>query len=201
MTKVPLSNSRQNACCIFAADVYYINEGQGKTKTNRHRSKRQVTFMASLADLIEAYIQRLVEAGEGVAEIQRALLAERFRCAPSQISYVISSRFSPERGYIIESRRGGGGYIRLIKVELDDEDLQEMINDIGSHLSQSEAYDYLERLYNEGFMDEKTYQVMKAATSRKSLALVLPDRDMIRANVFKAMLNAYFATNPRSEEP
>ncbi len=156
--------------------------------------------MASLADLIEAYIQRLVEAGEGVAEIQRTLLAERFRCAPSQISYVISSRFSPERGYIIESRRGGGGYIRLIRVELEDEDLQEMMSQVGSYLSQSEAYDYLERLFDEGFMDEKTFQVMRAATSRKALTLVLPDRDMIRANVFKAMLNAYFATRQRSEE-
>lgn len=65
--------------------------------------------MASLTDIIEAYILSLVEEGGGVAEIQRTYLAEYFNCVPSQITYVLSSRFQPERGYIVESKRGGGG--------------------------------------------------------------------------------------------
>ena len=76
--------------------------------------------MASLTDLIEAHILSLVEEGGGVAEIQRAFLADHFRCVPSQITYVLSSRFQPERGYVVESKRGGGGYIRVVKIELED---------------------------------------------------------------------------------
>ncbi len=157
--------------------------------------------MASLADIIEAYISSLVEAGEGVAEIQRTYLAQHFRCVPSQISYVISSRFSPERGYIIESRRGGGGYIRLTKVDLDHEDVRQMVSEIGSYLSQNEAYDYLHRLLREEFIDDQVFEVMKAAMARNVLTPTLPERDFIRANVFKAMLNAYFSvTGQRGDE-
>ncbi len=158
--------------------------------------------MASLADLIEEYIQSLIDEGDGTAEIQRALVAEHFRCAPSQVSYVIASRFPPERGYIIESHRGGGGFIRLIRVTLQEGTISEMLRGVGDYLSQSEAYDYLERLNEEGYLDDRTYQVIRAALSRNTLSLVLPDRDLIRANIFKAMLNAYFrsADAPDKEE-
>jgi len=153
--------------------------------------------MASLADMIENYIRALIEEGEGIAEIQRALIAEHFRCAPSQVSYVIASRFPPERGYLVESRRGGGGFIRLTKVTLEEGKIREILSETGSYLSQGEAYHYLERLREDGYLDQRTYEVMKAALSRNALALGLPDRDMIRANIFKAMLNAYY----RSPEP
>ncbi|NLA60451.1 MAG: CtsR family transcriptional regulator [Firmicutes bacterium] len=155
--------------------------------------------MASLADHIERYIESLIAEGEGVAEIQRALIAELFRCAPSQVTYVISSRFSPERGYIIESRRGGGGFIRLTKVSLDSENVRDVLNDVGSHLSQGESYAYLERLLEEGHLDERTYAVMRAALSRNSLTIGLPDRDLLRANIFKVMLNAYFSVEEKGE--
>ncbi len=150
--------------------------------------------MASLADLIEEYIVGLLEKGQGVAELQRAFLAELFRCAPSQISYVISSRFPPERGYITESRRGGGGYIRLTRVNLEDENVSSLIRDIGDYLSQNEAYHYLERLLEEGYIDDAVYRVMRAALSRSVLPIRLPERDMVRAGIFKAMFNAYFST-------
>jgi len=156
--------------------------------------------VASLADHIERYIESLIAEGEGVAEIQRALIAELFRCAPSQVTYVISSRFSPERGYIIESRRGGGGFIRLIKVTLDSERVRDVLKNVGSHLSQGEAYAYLDRLREEGHLDERTYAVMRAALSRNALAVGLPERDLLRANIFKAMLNAYFSVEQRESE-
>lgn len=155
--------------------------------------------MASLADLIEEYIESLIAEGEGMAEIQRVLVADHFRCAPSQISYVIASRFSPERGYIIESRRGGGGFIRLTKVILDVETVRDVMTDIGGYLSQTESYDHLDRLREEGHLDARTYAVMRAALSRNALALGLPDRDLIRANIFKAMLNAYFSVEGKGE--
>lgn len=155
--------------------------------------------MASLADHIERYIESLIAQGEGVAEIQRALIAELFRCAPSQVTYVISSRFSPERGYIIESRRGGGGFIRLTKVSLDAERVRDILSDVGNHLSQGESYDYLDRLLEEGYLDDRTYTVMRAALSRNALTLGLPERDLLRANIFKAMLNAYFSVEQKGE--
>ena len=155
--------------------------------------------MPSLADMIEDYINSLISEGEGVAEIQRAMVAETFRCAPSQISYVISSRFSPEKGFIIESRRGGGGYIRLMRVNLEEEDIGSLMESIGRYVSQQEAWDYLDRLHEEGYVDARTYYVMKAALSRNALLIGLPTRDMVRASVLKAMLNAHFFKRPDDE--
>lgn len=155
--------------------------------------------MASLADLIEEYIQSLIAEGKGMAEIQRVIVADLFRCAPSQVSYVIASRFSPERGYIIESRRGGGGFIRLTRVNLEEEEIRDVVADIGSYLSQDESYDYLDRLHEEGHVDDRTYAVMRAALSRNVLTIGLPDRDLLRAGIFKAMLNAYFSVEGKGE--
>lgn len=148
--------------------------------------------MSSLTDLIEQYITELLDQGDGIAELQRALIANHFRCAPSQVTYVISSRFSPERGYIVESRRGGGGYIRVEKVSIGDKNVESLIQNIGEYLTQDEAYHYLERLLAEEYLDERTYRVMRSALSRNVLSTNVPVRDLIRANLFKAMLNSYF---------
>lgn len=156
--------------------------------------------MSTLADIIEEYISSLIREGDGIAEIQRAFLAERFRCAPSQISYVISSRFSPERGYIVESRKGGGGFIRLVKVELADDGVQEILDNIGPYLSQAEAYHYLDRLLDEGYINEQIHQMIRAATSRNALVIRLPERDLVRANVFRALLNAFFTFGEKESE-
>ena len=105
----------------------------------------------------------------------------------------------PERGYIIESRRGGGGFIRLTRVTLDDEEIRDVVSDIGSYLSQDESYGYLDRLREEGYLDDRTYAVMRAALSRNALTIRLPERDLLRANLLKAMLNAYFSVNEKGE--
>jgi len=154
--------------------------------------------LSSLADLIEQHIISLLERGNGVAEVQRTLLAEQFRCVPSQITYVLTSRFSPERGYIVESKRGGGGYIRVVKVGLE-EDVRNLIGNIGSYLSEEEAYGCLLLLLDEGYLDRKAFEMLKAAVSRKSLPVGLPLRDLIRASIFKAMLNAYFSVREDKE--
>ncbi len=162
------------------------------------KTEWQVMIMASLADLIEAYILSLVEEGGGVVEIQRAFLADRFRCVPSQITYVLASRFQPERGYIVESKRGGGGYIRVVKIELED-GLADVIRSIGISLSQDEAYGYLLRLLDDGIIDARTFKMMQAAVSRDTLAIDLPVRDLLRARVFKALLSAYFSVSEDRE--
>ena len=68
------------------------------------------------SDLIARFIMEALDNEEGIAELQRSMIANRFGCVPSQINYVISTRFSPEHGYVVESRRGGGGYIRIKRV-------------------------------------------------------------------------------------
>ncbi|NLK42961.1 MAG: CtsR family transcriptional regulator, partial [Tissierellia bacterium] len=77
--------------------------------------------MPGLTNIIERFLKSLIDAQEdGIIEIQRNELAEKFNCAPSQINYVLSTRFTPYKGYYIESRRGGGGYIKIIKVSIDE---------------------------------------------------------------------------------
>ena len=88
-----------------------------------------------ISDLIAAFIAEELEQADGVLELQRSDLAERFGCVPSQINYVMSTRFSPERGYIVESRRGGNGYIRISRVRMDRQTLlMHVINSVGDEL-------------------------------------------------------------------
>ena len=87
-----------------------------------------------ISDLIAQFLQEsLNEAADGVLEVQRSDLAQRFNCVPSQINYVMTTRFSPERGYLVESRRGGGGYIRITQVRVDRQTLlMHVINSVGA---------------------------------------------------------------------
>ena len=88
-----------------------------------------------MSDLIAGFILRVIEDADGCAELQRSELANRFNCVPSQINYVISTRFSPEHGYIVESRRGGGGFIRITRVSMDPENLiMHTVNTVGGEI-------------------------------------------------------------------
>ncbi len=105
--------------------------------------------MASLASHIEAYIKRLLEeASNEVIRLQRRELARRFGCVPSQINYVIRTRFTPERGYIVESQRGGGGYIRIIRVNLPSRKriMESVSYEIGEAIDRGRARRLINRL-------------------------------------------------------
>lgn len=145
--------------------------------------------MANLADDIEQFLKQLM-GDSGVAEVQRATLAAQFGCAPSQINYVLATRFTPERGYIVESRRGGGGYIRITRLNLEAGDaLHELVHrQIGHSLSQDEATGYILRLREQGIVDERESAIMLAAINREAIGLDLPLRDAVRANLLKAMI-------------
>lgn len=147
--------------------------------------------MANLADDIEHFLKLLMHES-GVAEVQRATLASQFGCAPSQINYVLATRFTPERGYLVESRRGGGGYIRITRLNLEAGDaLHALVHEqIGSALSQDEAQGYILRLHEEGIIDDREAAIMQAAILRESIGLELPVRDLVRANLLKAMILA-----------
>lgn len=93
-----------------------------------------------ISDIIAGFIQQELDQAGGALELQRADLAQRFNCVPSQINYVMSTRFSPEHGYIVESRRGGGGYIRITRVQVDRQTLlMHVINSIGDRLDAASA--------------------------------------------------------------
>lgn len=146
----------------------------------------------TLSEHIERHLKSMLRQADGRLEIQRSDLAQQFDCAPSQINYVLETRFTTERGYVIESRRGGGGYIRIIKVQTDSyADLLDLICDqIGQQLSQDQAVHYIDRLQDNGVIDPGQASVMRAAVHRKVLALELPLRDQLRARILRSMLLA-----------
>ena len=105
--------------------------------------------MSSLSDSIELYLLQLLEQSSGAIEIQRNELADRFRCVPSQINYVLATRFSPERGFLIESRRGGGGYVRILRMKLDSP--HRILKEMDDTLDQRAALGYVARFKESGF--------------------------------------------------
>lgn len=147
--------------------------------------------MANLADDIEQFLKQSM-GDQGVIEVQRAMLAAHFGCAPSQINYVLATRFTPERGYLVESRRGGGGYIRITRLNLEAGDaLHELVHQqIGLYVSQDEATGYIFRLHEQNIIDEREAAIMQAAIHRETIGLDLPVRDMVRANLLRAMILA-----------
>ncbi|MDN5332604.1 MAG: transcriptional regulator of stress and heat shock response [Tepidanaerobacteraceae bacterium] len=147
--------------------------------------------MPNLADIIENFIKDMFQEGKTILEIQRNELANRFRCAPSQINYVLTTRFTVERGYIVESRRGGGGYIRIKKLKIrNDEFLREIIELVGDSISSSKAGGLVQFMLEEGIISKREAELFNAAINRKNLEIPLPERDRLRARLLKAMIAA-----------
>jgi len=152
--------------------------------------------MRNISDLIEQYLKQILEtSAAGVVEIQRSDLAEKFSCVPSQINYVISTRFTLEKGYYVESKRGGGGYIRIQRVDLPSlEAVQRHIREtVGERIDQTAAEGLVYQLEEAGFLTAREANLLRAAISRDVLQLKLPLRDEIRAKLMKAMLVALLA--------
>ena len=144
-----------------------------------------------ISDLIADFLQDcLDETGDGVLEVQRSELAQKFNCVPSQINYVMSTRFSPERGYIVESRRGGNGYIRITRVRVDRETLlMHVINSLGDQVDLPSARAILGNLAESGALTEDLARTLLAAVGDKALGAVPRDlRDRVRADVLKNVL-------------
>ena len=144
-----------------------------------------------ISDLIASFLQDSLDTTEnGVLEVQRSDLAQRFNCVPSQINYVMSTRFSPERGYIVESRRGGNGYIRITRVRVDRETLlMHVINSLGGSVDLSSARAILSNLVQSGAMDRALGQTILTAVGDKALGQVPREkRDAVRADILKQVL-------------
>ena len=143
-----------------------------------------------LADDIAQIIEEMLNHNGGTLELQRNEMANQLGCVPSQISYVISSRFTPERGYVIESRRGGGGCIRIIRKQMGrDEYLMHFFCAIGKAIEENEAIAYLKNLYGNDCISEREFKIAYAAISTPALG-VLPSqvRSSVRADILKQII-------------
>jgi len=144
-----------------------------------------------MSDLITREIMRMLnESEEHTAEIQRNEFAGLFGCAPSQINYVLSSRFTPEHGYIIESRRGGGGYIRIKRIVMKQSSaIMHLINSIGDRIDALSTRIVLENCLETGLITAEMARIMAAAVSEKVMQELPPVlKDTVRAAILKQML-------------
>lgn len=142
-----------------------------------------------LSDMLTEYIMDMINE-TGDAEIKRNELANHFGCVPSQINYVLTSRFTPEQGYIVESRRGGGGYIRITRVNTDKSaTLMHIVTSVGNSLDRMTAEVMINNLLAMEAINADTARLLASALSDRALAPVEPaGRDILRASIFKNMI-------------
>lgn len=147
--------------------------------------------MRNISDIIEGYLKAIIEEEQnGVIEIKRNEVAEKFQCVPSQINYVINTRFTAERGYLVESKRGGGGYIRIFRVRAHTRKdlIEHILAGLESGVSQTMALDVVYRLLEEEVVNLRESKLILAAVDRATIQIPLPQRDELRARILHAML-------------
>lgn len=142
-----------------------------------------------MSDIIEEFIKEMMKDEDNYIEIQRNELAEHFNVVPSQINYVIATRFRPAQGYYVESRRGGGGHIRIKKISNNKEEyFMHIINNIGDQTTSNEVDILISNLLSYGMIDETIAKLLKVATSDNVLVVPQNTKDKLRANILKNML-------------
>ena len=137
-----------------------------------------------LSDRIEAFITELLKDEDDWLNLKRNELAEVFNCVPSQINYVISTRFNRDRGYVVESRRGGGGYLRIRRISTAATVIDNLINAVGSSLSFNDAISYVSQLRKANIINDKEARIILGAVSDK----VLKNDNALRADIFKNII-------------
>ena len=152
-----------------------------------------------LSDSIEQFIKELLNEEATEVELKRNELAEYFGCAPSQINYVLATRFSPDHGYLTESRRGGGGYIRIVRVvQSGSQRLMYLVNDrIGDNIGEEECLRLISQLKEQRIVTADEAALMASAVSTRALSVPVPDvlKDAMRAKMMKSMLMTIAARN------
>lgn len=143
-----------------------------------------------ISDIVANYITEMLDEQNGNAEIKRNELANSIGCVPSQINYVLTSRFTPEQGYIVESRRGGGGYIRITRISVDKNSaIMHIVNSIGTSLDKASAEIMINNMISRSIISVQSAKLMAAALSDRAYADIPQNyRDNLRAAVFKNML-------------
>lgn len=146
--------------------------------------------MANISDQIEKFIIATLGENESI-EITRNSLAEYFSCVPSQINYVLETRFTVDRGFVVESRRGGGGFVKISKIKTDDNNkyLNNLfLESIGDELSSKRFSQILDKLVGDGIMQQKERELVEASLSDDSLSMPFTIRDKVRAKAFKSVI-------------
>ena len=140
------------------------------------------------SDIIEAYLKKILEDSE-IIEIRRTEMAEQFQCVPSQINYVINTRFTIQRGYVVESKRGGGGYIRIEKIKISDKHrFLEQVNELfDERLSEKDALGIIQKLYEEQIVTKKEGNLLLATLAKNTLR-GFAEEEHIRATLLHAIL-------------
>lgn len=142
-----------------------------------------------MSDVIEEFIKDLFDDNNEYIEIQRNELAEKFNCVPSQINYVIATRFKPSQGYYVESRRGGGGHIKIEKVNVTKSNyLMHVINSMENKITSQEVDIFISNFLSEDIISKKEAKLLKVATSDNVLTVPQEIKDTLRARIFKNML-------------
>ncbi|KEI83914.1 CtsR family transcriptional regulator [Clostridium botulinum] len=148
-------------------------------------------FVARLSDIIEDFIKEMFqENNESELQIKRNELANYFSCAPSQINYVLTTRFTEDKGYYIESKRGGGGCIIIKRIEFtDNKNLKELIVDrIGNSITYDNAINIIDGLVETAFITEREAIIMKIAINDRVFGNIDSNKNMLRANILKNII-------------
>lgn len=144
----------------------------------------------NMSDLIENYLKNVLHKNETV-EIRRSEIADQFNCVPSQINYVINTRFTIQQGYVVESKRGGGGYIRIMKVNLVDE--MDILNELGNlipeELSAREGNHLLQNLYENELISKREAQMMSLMMEKDTFPSNVKNAAEIRSNMMKKLID------------
>ena len=144
----------------------------------------------NMSDIIEEYLKDILNDVKQV-EIKRSEIARQFNCVPSQINYVIKTRFNLKNGYVVRSKRGGGGYIRIVKVDLvENPDLiDDLIDAIGIDISENQGYQIIKNLFDDNILSQKEANLILAATSRDALQVpTVEQENFLRARILVRVL-------------
>ena len=163
-------------------------------KYSQNRSKAGGGTLRNISDVIENYLKSIFELENNrIIEIKRNEIAQKFDCVPSQINYVINTRFTLESGYRVESKRGGGGFIRIIKVELIDELdlLDKILHLIGTEISHSQAEQVVLRLLEEKIITNREARIMLQGVHSINLIKQEDSTNQLRASILKAMITEF----------
>lgn len=158
--------------------------------------------MARLSDSIERFIIELMDGADRI-ELRRNELAQHFSCAPSQINYVLATRFSIERGYIIDSRRGEGGYVRIMQMRPDscgENLLCDLLGRVGSEVTEDGAHGLIHQLLQLDLITDREAGLMAAATADAALAIPVSAKDVLRASVLRSLLIQAFRNMEGGDE-
>ena len=143
-----------------------------------------------ISDQIAKIIEEMLDSSGGTAEVRRNDLASKLGCVPSQINYVITSRFTPERGYIIESRRGGGGFIRIVRARMTaNEYLMHFFHAVGDELDAGDAKAFVSNLFDHGIVTERERSLILSTLTGGALDRVPADqKNAVRADIMRHVL-------------